>query len=161
DEPWGWATYHYGRWVFDPALGWVWIPGYDWAPAWVTWRFGGGDVGWAPPPPHANAFRFAGAGDPLPFCLGPQRYLAAPLVGTHSVSVQRNVTIVNVTKNITNYGTVGNRIVNRGVSPAVIERASGHAVPRLKVREVASAPRPGERASITGHELTVFKPSIK
>src|SRR3954470_17593652 len=22
DEPWGWATYHYGRWDFDPRVGW-------------------------------------------------------------------------------------------------------------------------------------------
>ncbi|HEY6002821.1 MAG TPA: DUF6600 domain-containing protein [Anaeromyxobacter sp.] len=48
DEPWGWATYHYGRWGYDDGLGWVWVPGYEWAPAWVTWRFGVGVVGWAP-----------------------------------------------------------------------------------------------------------------
>ncbi|BDG02999.1 DUF6600 domain-containing protein [Anaeromyxobacter oryzae] len=48
DEPWGWATYHYGRWVHDPVLGWLWIPGFEWAPAWVAWRMGGGVVGWAP-----------------------------------------------------------------------------------------------------------------
>ena len=47
-EPWGWATYHYGRWRFHPSLGWVWLPGTAWAPAWVTWRQGEGVVGWAP-----------------------------------------------------------------------------------------------------------------
>src|SRR5512142_112960 len=25
DEPWGWATYHYGRWVDEPSFGWCWI----------------------------------------------------------------------------------------------------------------------------------------
>ena len=48
DEPWGWATYHYGRWAYDPVLGWVWVPGYVWGPAWVAWRVGDGFVGWAP-----------------------------------------------------------------------------------------------------------------
>src|SRR5437867_6434237 len=38
DEPWAWAAYHYGRWYYDDFYGWVWIPGYDWAPAWVEWR---------------------------------------------------------------------------------------------------------------------------
>lgn len=161
DEPWGWATYHYGRWVFDPALGWIWIPGYEWAPAWVTWRFGGGYVGWAPLPPYANAFGFRGLVDPYAFSFVHQRYLAEPFVARHFLPVQRNVTIVNVTKNITNYTVVNNRIVNRGVSPREIERVSGRAVPRLKVREVASVPRPGQRASVTGRELTVFRPSIK
>jgi hypothetical protein len=48
DEPWGWATYHYGRWAYDPVLGWIWVPGFVWAPAWVAWRVGDGFVGWAP-----------------------------------------------------------------------------------------------------------------
>lgn len=48
DEPFGWATYHYGRWAFGPSLGWMWVPGYTWGPAWVTWRYGEGAVGWAP-----------------------------------------------------------------------------------------------------------------
>jgi hypothetical protein len=52
-EPWAWATYHYGRWYFDEEYGWVWIPGYDWAPAWVEWRYGGDYVGWAPLGPYA------------------------------------------------------------------------------------------------------------
>src|SRR5579862_4774706 len=24
DEPWAWATYHYGSWQYDASLGWVW-----------------------------------------------------------------------------------------------------------------------------------------
>jgi hypothetical protein len=56
DEPFSWAVYHYGRWVFDPSWGWVWVPGYQWAPAWVTWRFGGDAVGWAPLGPGVSVF---------------------------------------------------------------------------------------------------------
>ncbi len=50
-HPFGWATSHYGRWYYDSSLGWVWVPGTRWSPAWVTWRTGGGYVGWAPMPP--------------------------------------------------------------------------------------------------------------
>jgi hypothetical protein len=53
EEPWGWATYHYGRWYYDDYYGWIWIPGYDWAPAWVEWRYGDDYVGWAPLGPYA------------------------------------------------------------------------------------------------------------
>ncbi len=53
DEPWGWATYHYGRWVNLDQIGWCWVPGYTWAPAWVSWRYGGGYCGWAPLPPDS------------------------------------------------------------------------------------------------------------
>ena len=44
---WGVVTYHYGRWYEDPREGWVWVPGSTWAPAWVSWREGGGYCGWA------------------------------------------------------------------------------------------------------------------
>jgi hypothetical protein len=42
DEPWGWATYHYGRWDWKPEFGWVWVPQTQWAPAWVSFHQGGG-----------------------------------------------------------------------------------------------------------------------
>lgn len=52
-HPFGWATGHYGRWFYDGSYGWIWVPGTVWAPAWVSWRSGGGYVGWAPLPPGA------------------------------------------------------------------------------------------------------------
>ncbi len=58
DEPFGWITYHYGRWMRTHTLGWVWTPDDQWAPAWVSWRYGNDFVGWAPLPPEA---RFDGA----------------------------------------------------------------------------------------------------
>ena len=58
DYPWGDIAFHYGRWVYaemgaDPS--WVWVPGYDYAPAWVVWRHADdeGYIGWAPLPPGA------------------------------------------------------------------------------------------------------------
>ena len=53
EEEFGWATYHYGRWAKLHDLGWVWVPGYVWGPAWVSWRNSSDDdyIGWAPLPP--------------------------------------------------------------------------------------------------------------
>ncbi len=56
DEPFAWATYHYGRWFDDDNLGWCWVPGTKWAPAWVSWRRGGDAIGWAPLPPEGDGF---------------------------------------------------------------------------------------------------------
>lgn len=56
DEPFGWAAYHYGRWTTDPAYGWVWVPGHQWAPAWVSWRYSGDVVGWAPLGPGVSVY---------------------------------------------------------------------------------------------------------
>ncbi|MCS6914274.1 MAG: hypothetical protein RMK29_13595 [Myxococcales bacterium] len=52
DWDWGWAPFHYGRWVTWAPYGWVWVPGRIWGPAWVHWRYGDGYVGWTPLPPR-------------------------------------------------------------------------------------------------------------
>jgi hypothetical protein len=52
DYPWGDMAFHYGRWVNNEFTGgrWAWVPGYYWAPSWVSWREGAGGLGWAPLP---------------------------------------------------------------------------------------------------------------
>src|SRR5690606_33962949 len=54
DYDWGWAPFHYGRWHHAGRRGWLWIPGTQWGPAWVSWRSGGGHYGWAPLGPGVN-----------------------------------------------------------------------------------------------------------
>ena len=81
DYPWGDITFHYGRWAYvelasDPC--WVWVPAYDYAPAWVVWRHADDDgyLGWAPLPPGAVfvdggwVFRGAHVGVDFDFGLG-------------------------------------------------------------------------------------------
>jgi hypothetical protein len=79
DEPWGWATYHFGRWLLDPVEGWTWLPGKRWAPSWVTWRQGGGLVGWAPLGPDGKAFAPTFVYAPAARILDPVEEAALPL----------------------------------------------------------------------------------
>jgi hypothetical protein len=51
DEDFGWACYHYGRWGFGRDIGWYWLPGRVWGPAWVAWSHDDDDFAWAPLPP--------------------------------------------------------------------------------------------------------------
>ncbi len=55
-EPFGWAAYHYGRWAWGGGNGWLWVPGSQWAPAWVSWRYSGDVVGWAPLGPGMSIY---------------------------------------------------------------------------------------------------------
>ena len=50
-EDFGWAVYHYGRWTQLKDIGWAWVPGTEWAPAWVTWRESNPDGSAAQPAP--------------------------------------------------------------------------------------------------------------
>ena len=52
-EPFGFITYHYGRWYYDDYYGWLWYPDYEWSPAWVEWRYDNNYIGWAPLHPYA------------------------------------------------------------------------------------------------------------
>lgn len=56
DFEWGYATFHYGRWLFDGQWGWVWAPDTEWGASWVDWRVAEGYVGWAPLPPPGYAY---------------------------------------------------------------------------------------------------------
>ncbi len=53
-ESFGYVTYHYGRWFYDDYYGWLWYPDYEWAPAWVEWRYSNDYIGWAPLHPYAT-----------------------------------------------------------------------------------------------------------
>ncbi len=142
-EPWGWAAYHYGRWYWDAEYGWAWVPGTVWAPAWVAWRSGGGHLGWAPLPPSVRweaGIGFSG-GDvdfaaviaPQHWCFVDERYITAPTVREYIAPPARNITLVRVTNNITNYTVVGNRIVNNSVDVTHVERVTGRPVVRYRL----------------------------
>lgn len=55
-EPFGHIVYHYGRWAYDDYYSWVWIPDYEWAPAWVEWCYNDDYIGWAPMGPVVNIY---------------------------------------------------------------------------------------------------------
>lgn len=48
DEPWAYVAYHHGRWHWSLGVGWFWIPGIYYSPAWVAWNSTPGYYGWAP-----------------------------------------------------------------------------------------------------------------
>ncbi len=161
DEPYGWAVYHYGRWYEDGRYGWVWVPGRTWAPAWVAWRHGGGCAGWAPLPPVQSGVSVSlaitiGHIHPDHYCFVDERYIDAPHVYEHARPVQQNVTIINNTTNITNITTVNNKVVNKGVDVAEVEKVSGHKVQKVAVVQTSTKGSTKQ----TGNEVAVFKKDL-
>jgi hypothetical protein len=140
DEPWGWATYHYGRWDFSVNFGWIWVPHTQWAPAWVSWRQGAGYVGWAPLPPSA---RIGSRGivevrepafAPRAFVFVSEQRLLEPV--RPATVIVNNTTVINQTVNITKVQVVNNRVINEGPRPEIIERKSGRKIHALPVHEL-------------------------
>ena len=148
DEDWGWATYHYGRWFYDNSSGWVWMPGTTWGPAWVSWRSGGGYVGWAPLTPNVvwddnagfsfNEVQIDGYIPVTSWIFVPEPLFTEVRLRDHIILPARNVSFVKLTQNVTKFDNDRGRIFNRGVELARIEKTVGHALQHVKVREVDS-----------------------
>ncbi|MEO8438914.1 MAG: DUF6600 domain-containing protein [Spartobacteria bacterium] len=159
DEKFGWATYHYGRWVQLRSVGWVWVPGDQWAPAWVSWRKGGDYVGWAPLPPEAQFDRQTGIRSWADnyYDIGPDQYafvraneFGSKLTLRAIVPTVRNVTIINQTTNVTNIVYNNSVIVDRGPSYEDLRARSQQPIERFRL----------ERTSYQNSEVPVFRGEV-
>jgi hypothetical protein len=182
DEPFGWATYHYGRWVNIDGYGWVWVPGYTWAPAWVSWRDSDDYVGWAPLPPETCVgidffdpgifFGFGfhiGDDCDLAYGIGPWCYNFCPVafIGDsdcwrHFRDPRDNFALIGQTRNITNLnfrrdgaGQFG-RVHAGGPSVAALNARSRTPIQQAQLT-AASSPA---AAGLHGNRLAAFAPRV-
>lgn len=131
DEPWGWATYHYGRWDMNTEFGWFWVPQTVWAPAWVSWHEGGGYIGWAPLSPSGRV-DVTVISPRIVFV--EQRHFLEPIRRT--TVVVNNTTIISKT------------VINKGPQTEVIEKVTGHKIQPVQVSEL----RHKEEATVAGKQ---------
>ena len=158
------------------------MPGYQWAPAWVSWRYGGGYCGWAPLPPATFVgVEFGGSGVNLDFgfhfgsdCdtaygIGPGcynfiqvGYIGDPYYRGHYIDRNRNYVIINNTRNITNInisrGGTGAFGAVRVGGPSL---AQVNAVSHTRVQQVRITTN-GQvgRNTLSGGTLSVYAPRI-
>jgi hypothetical protein len=172
-EDFGWATYHYGRWVRLADYGWVWKPGYEWGPAWVSWRFGGGYAGWAPLPPETEVIYesrpLTGHLD-VEFDIGPAyynfvdvRYIGEPVLRSRIVNVNQNVTYINQTVNVTNITYKNKTVYNYGPDLNVVNQYSSRPIQRLKLErqanvDLSAAAKSGGLTKVQGNALVIAAP---
>jgi hypothetical protein len=152
----------------------VWVPGYTWAPAWVSWRSNDDYVGWAPLPPEARwrvGFGFGGWVDSR-FDIGPGFYsfvgvgdFGAPALGAVILDRSRNVTIINNTTNITNITNNNGNVYTGGPKYAAIAARSTRPIPTLKlVRQGSPGALKGANGKFLAHQqgsqLVVLAPKV-
>jgi hypothetical protein len=172
EEPYSWAVYHYGRWANVENVGWVWVPGTEWGPGWVSWRHSPRYVGWAPLPPEA-LFRVdigLNAWVDDYYDIGPSSYrfveghnLGARRLNTVFVDQRENVSIIHQTTNITNITYVNNTVHNGGLRYDQQFRQSADPIPRYKLDRLQSFDHDDHqptaerlRSRLSGDSLSVF-----
>lgn len=166
EEEWGWAPFHYGRWFYDTEYGgWVWVPGTEWAPAWVSWRYTDDSVGWAPLPPEAEwdsgELRFAGTS-----LRSPDYWMFVPAAALVSVGVYRYFLPTYRVRNLMVRSrsapplfVSGGRIFNRGYDVRRWERAAGRPIAPVRFNLVPSPRDLGARRDRRpGAGLYVYRP---
>jgi hypothetical protein len=132
DEGWGWITYHYGRWVLDRdyGLGWIWVPGSEWSPGWVSWRQGDEVIGWAPMPPD-EIYAYA-QDDPDVWVFVRASDIVAPAVAVVALPAPQAVVFVSRTTLISRTRVIqrnGQVIAhNPGVSPSFVAAKIGRPI---------------------------------
>lgn len=168
NEPFGWAAYHYGRWTRLRGVGWVWVPGEEWAPAWVSWRTSNEHIGWAPLPPEARFERRTGIkkwADSY-YDIGADEYVFIPNedIGAENLErsvlpVDRNVTIVNQTTNVTNITYSNTTIINEGPNYDELRQHSRRPFERLRLqREYDIEESQTPQATVRGNVLAIMTP---
>ncbi|HXN56890.1 MAG TPA: DUF6600 domain-containing protein [Myxococcales bacterium] len=147
DEPYGWAVYHYGRWAQVSGMGWAWLPGSIWAPAWVSWRWGDGYAGWCALGPRGYVYE-----QPAYFVIVPQPQFLAP-VPHHAEPIARAGQFFSRTRPlpIALPGPRAGPIV-RNVAEAV-----GHPVRPLPIADAPAPPRGGTGA-VAGGIVYAYRP---
>jgi hypothetical protein len=133
DFSWGWAPFHYGRWIIVSGYGWCWVPGTMWGPAWVAWRAGDGYVGWAALPPrgvsvtatygYRSPWRFSRAAD-----LGAPKPRCVPARDTRGM-FHRTLVVAN------------DRVLTRGGTTVHINAGPRHVTNAAPVRLTSVAPQ--------------------
>ncbi|MCX7875331.1 MAG: hypothetical protein N2321_04080 [Melioribacteraceae bacterium] len=142
-EPFGWAVYHYGRWYYDDYYGWIWIPDYEWGPAWVEWRYNDNYIGWAPLPPYASFHISFG----IRFSIGwtasyhwwnfvPYRRFCDHRIDYYILDHRRVERIYGTTKYRNNYYFDRDRIINGGIDKEFVERKAGYRIAEREIRTV-------------------------
>ena len=156
---WGWAPFHYGRWMNDAAYGWMWVPGYEWAPAWVSWRRNEECYGWAPLGPHLGIGISIGMEIPFEhWAFVPREHIYATNVNNYYINQSRNVTIINNTTVINNNYYNNNKVVYaKGPDAAEVEKVTHNKIIPIAIKETD---RPGNTELKDG-ALHIYKPVVK
>lgn len=164
DWNWGWAPFHYGRWLLDDVHGWVWIPGTEWAPAWVAWRYGAGTVGWAPLPPHARwvpsgGMNWDGVGLSVhAWTFVPDRDFLRMRLETHITFGDHDHGLLDRTRIVSRYETGPHGVIVHGVPLADMQRIHG-AVPTYHLDELGKPPQADRR--LDRDAVRVYRPEVR
>ena len=153
-------THHYGRWAHSPSIGWVWVPGRVWSPAWVDWRENDDYVAWQPVPP---GIYLAGGELYEPpvveerYVIVEKRHFVQPVIYRYTYRPYEYGYVVKEWRRPRGVVMVEKRMVNYGPEYTVIQNVTGINFGIVNISMVTSR----TEVRYTGSEYVVYTPLFK
>jgi len=162
---WGWAPYHYGRWLRSKHYGWLWMPGYVWAPSWVVWRVSDNHIGWSPLSPSAIWKSDVGI-TPENYKTGGRSYdwvfiqkskFADPILESNIVPKTENKSIISKSVPIVGIKSDNGKVVSSGPDVTEVEKFVGR-----KIEQKSIKPTNEKRVALVGQKnIQVYQEKFK
>ena len=160
--PWGWAPFHYGRWVNDALYHWIWVPGNKWAPAWVVWRLNGDYVGWTPITPGTSITAAVASTYYVPadwwVIIKKQNLLKKDFQRNTEPAKSNNDHIRTMSVNMNKHtGEKEDETYLSGPRAVEYSKSTGQ---NVKVYTISAAKNPGKAAIVSG-DISLYKPVVE
>ncbi|MCI0450600.1 MAG: hypothetical protein L0Y79_12610 [Chlorobi bacterium] len=154
-------VHHYGRWVYSPTLGWIWVPGRVWAPAWVEWRVHAGFIAWTPIPPSVYIVNSVVIIPPVypvyteRYVIVEDRYFCEPTIYKYIYKGKDKI-VINQWSRIDGLTVVNKTLINKGPDVIAIEKHWGK-IDMVKINKIK------DKGSIkySEKEFKVYSPDFK
>ncbi len=144
-----------GRWAYMNG-DWGWVPGYEWAPAWVAWSGDNDYYGWAPLAPGLSLDVSFGSIPSDRWCFVPSRYIYSTSLRTHFIDTRRNDEIYHHVSAINNMHVSGNIRYTAGPRREDVQRITHHTI---QPRTINYSSKPG-RTTVGNKGVNIYRPEM-
>lgn len=153
-------VHHYGRWNHNPALGWVWVPGRVWSPAWVDWKVNDSYVAWTPVPAGVYIQNEVIEVPVIPeekYAVVEKRYFVKPMIYEYIFPVVQTVIIYPDLRPVSGITVVNGSVINYGPSVVTVSSVVGSDIPKIKLKKVKRI----NEVRFVDNEIRTYYPEFK
>ncbi|MEO8512461.1 MAG: DUF6600 domain-containing protein [Ignavibacteria bacterium] len=153
-------TSHYGRWVNSPSVGWVWVPGRVWAPAWVDWREQDDYIAWEPVPPSTYIINNIIVTPPVVeerYVVVEKKYFAEPEVYKYMYREHKNKIMIKEWRRLDGVMVMNKTVINKGPEVSVIQTYTSTPLEVISINPVVSI----TQVSYNTNEYKVYRPEFR
>lgn len=156
-------TTHYGRWTQDENLGWIWLPGKTYSPAWVDWRQNDEYVAWAPIPPATyienDAVNVKEQISENRYTIVEKKSMMEPSVYKYRYQYVENKNKIMIKEMTKTDGVMikEKTVINKGPDVTDIEKKTGKKIDVVKIKKVEKK----EDSGYKDDAISVYNPEFK